>query len=203
MTEPSPSTGRARLFIPIAAFVVVLLAGVGAWFAMSHSASEAFGGVGGPFTLEDGNGHAVTDRDFRGRYLLVYFGYTFCPDVCPTTLNAVAGAFDKLGPQADKLQGLFITVDPHRDTPAVVRDYAAGFSPHILGLTGTSEQIETVAREYRVYYAPQRTATSGESYTVDHSSILYLMGPDGKFIVPIRTDQTGEAMAAEIAKHLS
>jgi protein SCO1 len=203
MNETSPPTGRGSPLLPVAAFLVVLLAGVGAWFAMSHDVGGTVAGIGGPFTLEDGNGHTVTDQSFRGRYLLVYFGYTFCPDVCPTTLNAVAAAFDKLGPRADKLQGLFITVDPARDTPAVVRDYAAAFSPHIEGLTGTDAQIAAVAREYRVYYAPQRTANSGESYTVDHSSILYLMGPDGRFIVPIRTDQTGEAMAAEIEKHLS
>jgi protein SCO1/2 len=203
MNQSSPPAGRVRLLLPAIAFVVVLLAGIGAWFAMSHGAGGGFGSIGGPFTLVDGNGHTVTDRDFRGRYLLVYFGYTFCPDVCPTTLNEVAAAFDKLGPQADKVQALFITVDPQRDTPEVVRDYAAAFSPHIIGLTGSPAQIETVAREYRVYYAPQKTATSGNTYTVDHSSILYLMGPDGGFIVPIRTDLTGEAMAAEIAKHLS
>ena len=203
MTQASPPTSRMRLLLPAVALLVVLLAGVGAWWTMSGGSGEAFGGIGGPFTLLDGDGHAITDRDFRGHYLLIYFGYTFCPDVCPTTLNEVAAAFDKLGKKADNLQGLFITVDPQRDTPAVVRDYAAAFSKHIEGLTGTPDQIATVAREYRVYYAPQHTATSGNSYTVDHSSILYLMGPDGKFIVPIRADQTGEAMAADIAKHLS
>jgi len=203
MTGPTPQTGGSRLFLPALAFVVVLLAGVGAWFAFSHGDGGAIGSIGGPFTLLDGDGHTVTDRDFRGRYLLVYFGYTFCPDVCPTTLNQVATAFDKLGPKADKVQALFITVDPQRDTPAVVRDYAAAFSPHILGLTGTPEQIETAAREYRVYYAPQRSATAGAGYTVDHSSILYLMGPDGRFIAPVRTDQSGDEMAAEIAKHVS
>ena len=203
MSEPSPPPGRMRLVLPIAAFCVVLLAGAGAWFAMMQGSNSGIGAIGGPFTLVDGQGKTVTDRDFRGRYLLVYFGYTFCPDVCPTTLNEVAAAFDKLGPRADKVQALFITVDPQRDTPAVVRDYAAAFSPHIMGLTGSSEQIATAAREYRVYYAPQRTAGAGANYTVDHSSILYLMGPDGRFIAPIRTDETGEAMAADIAKHLS
>jgi protein SCO1 len=203
MSQSSPPASPTRLLLPAIAFAVVLLASVGAWFAMSRGESGAPGGIGGPFTLLDGDGHSVTDRDFRGHYLLVYFGYTFCPDVCPTTLTAVAAAFDKLGPQAGKVQALFITVDPQRDTPAVVRDYAAAFSPHIRGLTGTPEQIETVAREYRVYYAPQRSAAAGDNYTVDHSSILYLMGPDGRFIEPIRADETGEAMAAEIAKHLS
>ncbi len=202
MSGPHSSPSRSRLLLPVAGFAVMLLAGGGAWLAMSRDVGMSVGGIGGPFTLVDGDGHTVTDRDFQGRYLLVYFGYTFCPDVCPTTLNEVAAAFDKLGKRADRLQALFITVDPARDTPSVVRDYAAAFSPHIEGLTGSDAQIEAVAREYRVYYAPQRTATSGNAYTVDHSSILYLMGPDGRFIVPIRTDQTGEAIAAEIAKHL-
>ncbi len=200
MPQTSSRSGRG-LLLPVLAFVVVLAVGVGAWLTLSHSQGGVTG-IGGPFTLEDGDGHPVTDRDFHGRYLLVYFGYTFCPDVCPTTLNEVATALDTLGPKADRLQVVFITVDPKRDTPSVVRDYAASFSPRIKGLTGTPEQIETAAREYRVYFAPQ-PATGGGAYTVDHSSILYLMDPEGQFVVPIRTDQTGEAMAAEIAKHLT
>jgi len=200
MPQSSLRVGRG-LLLPVLAFVVVVAVGLGAWLTLSHGDGGA-AGIGGPFTLEDGDGHAVTDRDFHGRYLLVYFGYTFCPDVCPTTLNEVATALDTLGPKADRLQAVFITVDPKRDTPAVVRDYAASFSPRIKGLTGTPEQIETAAREYRVYFAPQ-PATAGGGYTVDHSSILYLMDPDGRFVAPIRTDQTGEAMAAEIGKHLT
>ena len=203
MAKISHRFGRARLLLPAMAFVVVLLGGVAAWLAMSRDENGGFGAIGGPFALVDGEGHAVTDQDFRGRYMLVYFGYTFCPDVCPTTLNEVAAAFDKLGPKADKVRALFITVDPARDTPKVVGEYAAAFSPHIEGLTGTPEQIATVAREYRVYYAPQKPGVSGAGYTVDHSSILYLMGPDGRFIAPIRTDETGEAMAADIAKYVS
>ncbi len=200
MTQPSAPTGQNRLLL-VAAFAIVLLAGIGAWFAMSRDVGASVN-IGGPFTLVDGNGKTVTDKDFRGHYLLVYFGYTFCPDVCPTTLNEVAAAFDKLGKHGDKLQALFITVDPARDKPSVVRDYAAAFSPHIEGLTGSDAQIAAVAREYRVYYQAQHTADSGNSYSVDHSSILYLMGPDGRFIEAIRTDQTGEAMAAEIEKRL-
>lgn len=198
-------TQRLRpLVFPIAAFVLVLLVGGGAWLYLAHGSEPGGGlGIGGPFTLEDGSGHTVTDRDFRGRYLLVYFGYTFCPDVCPTTLNEVATALDKLGAKADRLQVLFITVDPQRDTPKVVSDYAAAFSPRIKGLTGTPQQIAEVAREYRVYYAPHRTGEDAGDYTVDHSSILYLMGPNGRFMEPIRTDESGEAMAADLAKQIS
>ena len=160
-------------------------------------------GIGGPFTLTDGAGRTVTDADFRGRYLLVYFGYTFCPDVCPTTLNQVAEALERLGSRADRLQTVFITVDPARDTAKVVSDYAAAFSPRIRGLTGTPEQIASVAREYRVYYEVQKPAAAGGEYTVDHSSILYLMDPQGHFLTPIRADQTGEQMAREIGRYLA
>jgi protein SCO1/2 len=192
----------SRLF-PVLAFVLVLLVGGGAWMYLAHGTGPGGGlAIGGPFTLEDGAGHTVTDRDLHGRYLLVYFGYTFCPDVCPTTLNEVAAALDKLGPKADRLNVAFITVDPQRDTPRVVHDYAAAFSPRIMGLTGTPEQIAEVAREYRVYYAPHRTGEGSGDYTVDHSSILYLMGPDGQFIAPIRTDENGDAMAADLAKQM-
>jgi protein SCO1 len=202
MTQPSPPADRARLALTaIAAFVVVLAVGAAVWFAMSQQAGGS-AGIGGPFTLEDGSGKTVTDRDFHGRYLLVYFGYTFCPDVCPTTLNAVAAAFDKLGAKADKVQALFITVDPGRDTPKVVQQYAAAFSPHIMGLTGTPDEIARVAREYRVYYARHQDPDAPGGYTMDHSSILYLMGPDGHFIEPIRADQTGAAMAADLSKAL-
>jgi len=194
---------RALLF-PASACVAAVLVAAGAWLYLARG-TEAGGGlaIGGPFTLIDGAGHTVTDRDLRGRYTLIYFGYTFCPDVCPTTLNEVAAALDKLGPQADRLNAVFITVDPQRDTPAVVHDYTAAFSPRILGLTGTPQQIADVAREYRVYYAPHRTGEGAGDYTVDHSSILYLMDPQGRFVAPIRTDESGAAMAADLAKKMS
>lgn len=151
----------------------------------------------------DGSGKQVTDRDFRGRYMLVYFGYTYCPDVCPTTLNGVATAMEKLGQEAARVQPLFITVDPKRDSSAVVQRYAATFSPRIVGLTGTPDEIAAVAKEYRVYYAAHHIGNGPDDYTVDHSSILYLMGPDGRFVAPIRTDESGTDMAADISKHLS
>jgi protein SCO1 len=185
----------------IGLLVAVLLLATGAFVWLTRDGTASL--VGGPFTLEDGNGKQVTDRDFRGKYLLVYFGYTFCPDVCPTTLTEAADALDRLGPKADRLQPLFITVDPKRDTPAVVKQYAAAFSPRLIGLTGSPEQIAQVAKEYRVYYAEHRTGPGPGDYTMDHSSILYLMGPDGRFIAPIRADETGAEMAAEIARFMS
>ena len=185
----------------IGLLVALLLLGTGAFLWLSGEAGGTV--VGGPFALVDGNGHTVTDGDFRGKYLLVYFGYTYCPDVCPTTLNAVADALDRLGRKADRLQPLFITVDPRRDTPAVIKQYTASFTPRLLGLTGTATQIAAVAKEYRVYYAEHRTGPGPEDYSVDHSSILYLMGPDGRFIAPIRADGTGAEIAADISKLVS
>ncbi|MBN8901087.1 MAG: hypothetical protein BGO51_21565 [Rhodospirillales bacterium 69-11] len=203
-TEPTRTAGGGgRVLIALTGVVLaVLLIGVGGYLWLSNGEGGPTA-LGGPFTLENGNGKTVTDRDFRGRYMLVYFGYTFCPDVCPTTLNAVADAMDKLGPKADRVQPVFITVDPKRDTPAVVKQYAAAFGSRIEGLTGTPEEIAKVAKEYRVYYAEHRTGPGPNDYTMDHSSILYLMGPDGRFIAPVRADQSGDEMAAVLARLIS
>ena len=192
---------RRVLYATMGVLLAALLLGAGGfmWLAGSGRAGNGIA-IGGPFTLEDGSGKAVTDRDFRGKYMLVYFGYTFCPDVCPTTLSAVADAMDRLGPDAAKVRPLFITVDPRRDTPPVVKKYAAAFGPEITGLTGTPEAIARVAKEYRVYYAEHRTGPGPDDYSMDHSSVLYLMDPNGAFVAPVRADQSGEEMAADLRK---
>lgn len=198
-----PSSGRPPpnrvLYAIIGVALAALLIGTGGFLWLGGSGGNA-SGIGGPFTLEDGSGRPVTDRDFRGAYMLVYFGYTFCPDVCPTTLTAVADAMDKLGPAASRVKPLFITVDPARDTPAVVKQYAAAFGPRITGLTGTPQEIAKVAREYRVYYAEHRTGPGPGDYTMDHSSVLYLMDPNGGFVAPLRADQSGDEIAANLKK---
>ena len=135
--------------------------------------------------------------------MLIYFGYTYCPDVCPTTLNAVADAMDKLGAKADRIQPLFVTIDPKRDKPAVVKQYAAAFGTRVVGLTGTDQQIAAVAKSYRVYYAEHRTGSGADDYTMDHSSVLYLMGPDGRFIAPIKADLAADALAAALLRFVS
>lgn len=196
--EPSNRTVYAIIGLLIA---VLLLAG-GGYLFLSGSQPAALT-VGGPFSLIDGDGKPVTDQTWRGKYMLVYFGYTYCPDVCPTTLTNVATALDKLGPKADRLQPLFITVDPKRDTPAVVKQYAAAFGPRVIGLTGTPEQIAAAAKAYRVYYAEHRTGPGANDYSMDHSSVLYLMGPDGRFIAPVRADQDGPEIAAALTKLMS
>nr|WP_294517685.1 SCO family protein [uncultured Rhodopila sp.] len=197
-TKPGP---QRRLYAAMGVLLAVLLLGAGVFMWLSGGAGGGNGiAIGGPFTLEDGNGKPVTDRDFRGKYTLVYFGYTFCPDVCPTTLSAVADAMDKLGPDAAKVRPVFITVDPARDTPPVVKKYTAAFGPEITGLTGTPDQIARVAKEYRVYYAEHRTGPGPNDYSMDHSSVLYLMDPNGAFLAPVRADQTADEIAANLKK---
>jgi protein SCO1/2 len=191
--------------IAAALIVALLLAGGAMLWLAQHRAPGGIAGsasIGGPFTLTDGDGKTVTDQTFRGKDMLVYFGYTYCPDVCPTTLTNVAAALDKLGVRGDRLVPVFITVDPRRDTPAVVKQYAAAFSPRIVGLTGTPEQIKAVAREYRVYYAEHRTGPGPDDYAMDHSSILYLMGPDGKFVSVVPAEEGADTIAADLARQL-
>jgi len=199
-TERGPSNNTVYAIIGL--LVAVMLLAAGGYLFLSGSQPAALA-VGGPFSLIDGDGHAVTDQTYRGKFMLVYFGYTYCPDVCPTTLSAVADAMDKLGPKADKIQSLFITVDPKRDKPDVVKQYAAAFGTRIVGLTGSPEQIAAAAKAYRVYYAEHRTGTGPDDYSMDHSSVLYLMGPDGRFIEPLRADQTGPEMAAALTRLIS
>jgi len=132
--------------------------------------------------------------------MLVYFGYTYCPDVCPTTLSALAAALDKLGPKASELAPIFITIDPRRDTPQVMGRYTAAFSPRLIGLTGTPAEIAKVAKEYWVYYAKHVTGPGPNDYSMDHSSIIYMMGPNGKFIAPVHAESSPADMAADISK---
>ncbi|MEQ8369354.1 MAG: SCO family protein [Alphaproteobacteria bacterium] len=150
--------------------------------------------LGGPFHLVDHLGRPVSDADFRGRFLLVNFGYTFCPDVCPTTLVDIAGALRLLGPAADDLAPLFITVDPARDTPAHLATYVALFHPDLIGLTGDAAAIAEAARGYRVFYA-RHDDDEASDYLMDHSAFTYLVGPDGRVRLVLRFGTPPEVMA--------
>jgi cytochrome oxidase Cu insertion factor (SCO1/SenC/PrrC family) len=136
--------------------------------------------IGAPFTLTDQDGHKRSSSAFAGRYMLVYFGYTYCPDVCPTTLALMSDALTKMGPKAKRIVPVFVTIDPERDTPKVLKTYLASFGPQFVGFTGDVKTITKVAADYRVYF--KKHPLDGGNYGVDHSSVIYLMGPDGKFI---------------------
>ncbi len=157
--------------------------------------------IGGPFTLTDQQGRQVTDADFRGKLMLVYFGYSYCPDVCPTTLNEVMRIYGALSPeQQAEIAPIFITVDPARDDVAQINQYVTSFSPALIGLTGSAQQIAAAERGYHVY---ARKSGSDPNYTMDHTSILYLMGKDGKFLRHFNGDAPAEEIAAGLKAALA
>ena len=165
-----------------------------------RSVGEAL--VGGPFTLTDHTGKRVTDQDFRGKLLLVFFGFTYCPDVCPTALQVMAAALDKLGADAQRITPVLISIDPERDTPAQLAMYVKSFHPQLVGLTGTQAQIDAVAKAYRVYVKKVPDPKSTAGYTMDHSSIIYVMGPDGKYVAHFTHTTNPDAMAQRLASML-
>ncbi|MGE0612864.1 MAG: SCO family protein [Hyphomicrobiales bacterium] len=195
-----------RLFtIVVAAFAVgAILAGV--WMLPRQGqpvvVQEGTALVGGPFTLTDQTGRRVTEADFKGRYMLVTFGFTYCPDVCPTDLQVMAAAVEMLGEEGGKVTPVLITIDPERDTVAQMASYVGNFHPRLVGLTGTPEEIRAAARAYRVYYAKVKDESSSAGYTMDHSALTYLMGPDGKYLAHFPFGTKPEAMAAKIREFL-
>jgi cytochrome oxidase Cu insertion factor (SCO1/SenC/PrrC family) len=160
------------------------------------------GSVGGPFTLTDQTGKPRSDTDFRGKLMIVYFGYTYCPDVCPTDLMAITQALDALGPAATEVQPIFITIDPERDTP-LLADYIAAFHRSFVGLTGSAQQIRTVANAYKAFYVKVQDARSGD-YSIDHAGVIYLMGRNGEYLgfMPPQTnpDRLTEILRNHLAK---
>jgi protein SCO1/2 len=155
------------------------------------------GTVGGPFTLTDQAGRQRSDREFRGKLMVVYFGYTFCPDVCPADLMAITQALDALGPAAEGIQPLFITVDPERDTKGLA-DYVAAFHRNLVGLTGSPEEIRKVANSYKAFYAKVPDERNGD-YSIDHAGVIYLMGRDGEYL-GFMPPQTGPDRLTEILR---
>jgi cytochrome oxidase Cu insertion factor (SCO1/SenC/PrrC family) len=158
--------------------------------------------VGGPFTLTDHKGRRVTDQDFRGRFMLVFFGFTFCPDVCPTALQVASEALNKLGPKADRFVPIFISIDPERDTPAQLASYVESFHPRLVGLTGSRAEIDAAVKAYRVYVRRVQDPKSTAGYTFDHTSLIYVMGPDGAYRTHFTHTTNADAMAERLAKLL-
>lgn len=156
--------------------------------------------VGGPFALTDQTGQRRTDRDFRGHWVLLYFGYSYCPDVCPTTLALMSNVLDKLGAQSSRIVPVFITVDPARDTPSVLKSYLGAFGPRFVGLTGSAADIAKVAHAYRAYY--EKRPLPGGGYSVDHSSVIYLLDPQGRFVKAYDDTAKSDAIADDLRKQL-
>ena len=199
----------SRRFVPAAVLLGgLLILGAGAFLVLSlrETPRGAAGtllanAIGGPFRLVDQNGKMVTDADLKGKWSLVYFGYTHCPDACPTALNDIAIALDELGPQRNAVRPVFVTVDPERDTPEVLKSYVTAFDAPILALSGTPEEIARAAKGYRVYYAKHPEA--GGDYSMDHSSVIYVMDPEGRFTASFTQENSPEEIAERLKKLLS
>jgi cytochrome oxidase Cu insertion factor (SCO1/SenC/PrrC family) len=198
---------RRRAFaVGAAAVLAFAVAGGAAWFVLAPAISSMAGGeatVGGPFTLTDQHGAEVTERDFAGRYMLVYFGYTYCPDICPLSLANMTQAVDLLPPdQADQVVPILITVDPERDTVNQLAEYAPLFHPRLVALTGSPEAIKAAAQAYRVYFA--KAGKDGtDDYLMDHSTFIYLMGPEGRYVRHFAHNAAPEEIAAGIEAALA
>lgn len=198
---------RPLLLVILGGFLLGMLIGVGALLLNTDrqqnrviTSGEAL--IGGPFELVGQDGKTVTDKDFLGRYMLVFFGFTHCPDICPAELQVMSAALDDLGADADKVVPIFITLDPERDTPDAVSTYVANFGENFVGLTGSPEQIAKAAKAYRVSYRKFQDESMGDNYTVDHSALVYLMGPDGKFVTHIPYGTPPEKMAETLRRYL-
>ena len=175
--------------------VILIVTGRG-----SGPVAQQVAAIGGPFKLTDQNGQVVTEQDLKGRPFLVFFGFTHCPDVCPTALFEVSEIMRALGPDADRTRALFITVDPERDTPAVMKDYLSSFDKHLSGLTGDAAAIAAVAKAYRVYF--KKVPLDQGGYTMDHTAIVYLMDKEGRFVAPFSLKRTTDASVADLRRYL-
>ena len=195
---------RIRQGLAMTALVAATVAGGAMWFqrgGMAPAGSGAMPGLGaslgGPFSLLDQDGRRVTQASYAGRFLLIYFGYRYCPEVCPTELGKMAAALDLLPAATQaRIQPLFITVDPERDDPAGLKDYTALFHPALIGLTGTPDETRAAARAWRVFYAKQTAGRDADAYLMDPSAFIYLAGPDGRARHLFPPETTPEALAA-------
>ena len=191
--------------IAIAGLCLVAAAGIAAYALMStpqgqRSTGEAL--VGGPFTMVKHSGEAVTEKTFAGKPMLLFFGYTFCPDVCPTELQVMAEALRQLGDKGKDIQPIFVTIDPARDTPTVMAAYVAAFGEQFVGLTGTPEQVKQIASAYRVFFQKVDNKDAPDAYLMDHSSIIYLMDGEGRFLKHFTYSTDPKALAEGLAAAL-
>jgi len=194
----------SHIFLILSSFIagLVLFAGVVIFAAGNYSSGGATGSstIGGAFNLVDQDGKPITDAALMGHPSLVFFGYTHCPDVCPTTLFELSEVLRALGPDADKTTALFISVDPDRDTSAVMKDYLSSFDPHLRGITGSASALAAVERKYRVY--AKKVPTDHGDYSMDHTALVYLMDKQGRFVAPFNLQRTPQAAAADLRKYM-
>jgi len=200
-----PKAPAFALLATIFAGILVLVAGVLIGLAFRDPAKGVAGSplgaaIGGKFSLVDQDGKPFTDADLKGKWQLVFFGYTHCPDICPTALNDLSLALDQLGAKKSEVGIVFVSVDPERDTPAVLKSYAQSFDGPIVALTGTPAEVAQVAQDYKVYYAKHPSADGG--YDMDHSALIYVMDPQGRFTATFTPDDTSDAIAARLKKLL-
>lgn len=203
MSSPAPSSppalpGGRRVFIVIVSAALVLLASLAYVLTSVRAGAPAASLIGGPFKLVAGDGRTVTDADMKGEPFLVFFGYTHCPDVCPATLAEISDVLSKM--PGKPVKALFITIDPERDSAAVMKDYVSNFDPRIIGLTGDRAAIDQVEKAYRVY--ARKAPQAGGDYTMDHSAIVYLMDSQGRFVEAFNLDRKPEESAKELEKYL-
>ncbi len=193
-----------RIVVIAAAFLAGLLAAMAVVVLVVGPnrgvVSTGIASVGGPFRLLDHNGRSMTEADLKGRPFLVFFGFTHCPDVCPTKLFEVSEVLGKLGPEAKKISALFVTVDPERDTPEKMKEYLSSFNPQLVGLTGDLDAIAAMAKAYRVYFKKMPLEAGG--YTMDHTAIVYLMNKNGEFVAPFNLNRSPEQAAADLRRYL-
>jgi protein SCO1 len=188
---------RRRMLVGGGVVAAAAMVAIGEYWMLSQGESPAVGtgGIGGAFNLVDDSGKAFTERDLLGKPAMIYFGFTYCPEVCPTTLTHMSAWLQALGPRAADLRAVFVTIDPERDTTAKMKEYLSGFDPRIIGLTGTPAQIAAIAKDYKVYV--KKVPLPGGSYTMDHSSLVYLMDARGRFSGLIAYDEPqAKAVAA-------
>jgi protein SCO1/2 len=193
----------ARILLVLAAFLGGLVLFSAVIFVVTGRSPAPLAlqsAVGGPFKLTDQNDKPITDQDLKGHPFLVFFGFTHCPDVCPTTLFEISEIFRTLGPNTKDLRALFVTVDPERDTPAVMKDYLSSFDPRVVGVTGDPAAIAAVEKSYRVY--AKKVPLDGGNYTMDHTALVYLMDKDGHFVAPFNMKRRPEEAAADLKRYL-
>lgn len=212
-----------RKYLLLLVFVMLAFTGAMIWMTRGQDADappladSGTAQIGGSFRLTDQNGKTVSDSDFRGKPMLVFFGFTHCPDICPTTLATYSAALNALGEQAKGVTPIFITVDPERDTPARLKEYLANFHPAVIGLTGTREQIEAVSKQYKAYYSVAETpkpeaqgheghgehhAVPKDNYMVNHSSLVYLMNARGEYVSHFNFDAPAETLVDAVKAQL-